>query len=208
MLPLGWVKISKHLRIISNPPFHFSRIFNHLEYLQRNGGYRWHLFKDQPILQQQCREPGQHKVQRAQERFSPGGSDWRRASTRPPRIGTWWPTIGCNLQSMQNPDIHMYLLLSSTATIKLTVKEFGERNKMPQSCFCVPVSPLYLGGNILSRRWRLFCCVHVSPFYILGEHPDKEAEAGLAKQSGDLGGSLFPVIIGRGPRHISLISLH
>ena len=88
---------------------------------------------------------------------------------------------------MQNPDIHMYLLLSSTATIKLTVKEFRERNKMPHSCFC---------------------CVPVSPFYILGEHPDKEAEAGLAKQSGDLGGSLFPVIIGRGPRHISLISLH
>ena len=144
------------------------------------------IFKDPPILQQQCREPGQHKVQRAQERFSPGGSDWRRASTRPPRIGTWSPTIGCNLQSMQNPDIHMYLLLSSSATIKLTVKEFRERNKMPQSCFCV----------------------HVSPFYILGEHPDKEAEAGLAKQSGDLGGSLFPVIIGRGPRHISLISLH
>ena len=109
---------------------------------------------------------------------------------------------------MQNPDIHMYLLLSSTATIKLTVKEFRERNKMPQSCFCVPVSPLYLGGNILSRRWRLFCCVHVSPFYILGEHPVKEVEDGLAKQSGDLGGSLFPVIIGRGPRHISLISLH
>ena len=102
----------------------------------------------------------------------------------------------------------MYLLLSSTATIKLTVKEFRERNKMPQSCFCVPVSPLYLGGNILSRRWRLFCCVPVSPFYILGEHPDKEAEAVLAKQSGDLGGSLFPVIIGGGPRHISLISLH
>ena len=45
-------------------------------------------------------------------------------------------------------------------------------------------------------------------FISWGKHPDKEAEAGLAKQSGDLGGSLFPVIIGGGPRHISLISLH